>query len=107
MVWCSHAIAISAPRVSAYVAISNAAGYSSVVGAPKAGARMSKRSRYMPTLSRRGCAGRRRVLTSTSVYVTEPRLRVVEGSQPVDLEAAERAVADLLVALGHNPSTEG
>ena len=30
----------------------------------------------------------------------------MEDSHPIDLEAAERAVADLLVALGHDPETE-
>ncbi|HZQ87531.1 MAG TPA: GTP cyclohydrolase I FolE [Acidimicrobiales bacterium] len=30
----------------------------------------------------------------------------MEDTEPVDLEAAERAVADLLVALGHDPTTE-
>ena len=34
-----------------------------------------------------------------------PHLRVVANGQ-VDLEAAERAVADLLVALGHDPADE-
>ncbi|MGH3519475.1 MAG: GTP cyclohydrolase I FolE [Haloechinothrix sp.] len=34
------------------------------------------------------------------------RLRVVHGREGVDLRAAERAVADLLVALGKDPSNE-
>jgi GTP cyclohydrolase I len=33
-------------------------------------------------------------------------LRVVDGGGAVDLDAAARAVADLLVALGHDPETE-
>src|SRR6266498_1771890 len=33
-------------------------------------------------------------------------LRVVDGGGAVDLDAAARAVADLLVALGHDPATE-
>ena len=40
------------------------------------------------------------------MYVREQKLRLVEDTEPVDLEAAERAVADLLVALGHDPTTE-
>jgi len=35
-----------------------------------------------------------------------PDLRVVRDVPPVDLEAAARAVADLLEALGHDPATE-
>jgi GTP cyclohydrolase I len=35
-----------------------------------------------------------------------PHLHVVQGGGGVDLEAAERAVADLLVALGRDPSDE-
>ena len=34
------------------------------------------------------------------------RLRIVHGRTDVDLEAAERAVADLLVALGKDPTSE-
>jgi len=34
------------------------------------------------------------------------RLRVVHDERAVDLDAAERAVADLLVALGHDPTDE-
>ena len=34
------------------------------------------------------------------------RLRIVPGGQGIDLPAAERAVADLLVALGRDPSSE-
>jgi GTP cyclohydrolase IA len=34
------------------------------------------------------------------------RLRIVPGGQGIDLRAAERAVADLLVALGRDPSSE-
>jgi len=35
----------------------------------------------------------------------DPDLRVVRDGAPVDLEDAERAVRDLLVALGHDPAT--
>lgn len=35
-----------------------------------------------------------------------PRLRVVRDSQAIDLDAAARAVSDLLVALGHDPASE-
>lgn len=35
-----------------------------------------------------------------------PSLRVVRDDRPIDLAAAERAVSDLLVALGHDPATE-
>ena len=34
------------------------------------------------------------------------RLRIARPSQEVDLEAAEQAVTDLLVALGHDPASE-
>ncbi|MGA7419776.1 MAG: GTP cyclohydrolase I FolE [Acidimicrobiales bacterium] len=52
-------------------------------------------------------------MTSTSAYREpaaderqERHLRVVGGTQPIDLMAAEQAVADLLVALGRDPSSE-
>ena len=35
-----------------------------------------------------------------------PELRLVQGGARIDLRAAERAVADLLVALGQNPDDE-
>ncbi len=35
-----------------------------------------------------------------------PALRVVRGGGTVDVEAAERAITDLLVALGHDPDAE-
>jgi len=35
-----------------------------------------------------------------------PELRLVQGGAKIDLRAAERAVADLLVALGQNPDDE-
>ena len=35
-----------------------------------------------------------------------PRLRVVRDGQAIDLDAAARAVSDLLVALGHDPASE-
>jgi GTP cyclohydrolase I len=35
-----------------------------------------------------------------------PSLRVVRGRAPIDLDAAEQAVADLLRALGHDPTAE-
>jgi GTP cyclohydrolase I len=34
------------------------------------------------------------------------RLRIARPAQEIDLEAAEQAVADLLVALGHDPASE-
>ena len=39
------------------------------------------------------------------IGVRDRGLRVVRDRVPVDLDAAERAVRDLLVALGHDPST--
>jgi GTP cyclohydrolase IA len=35
-----------------------------------------------------------------------PALRVVHNGTGVDLDAAARAVSDLLIALGHDPSSE-
>lgn len=35
-----------------------------------------------------------------------PRLQVVRDDQAIDLDAAARAVSDLLVALGHDPASE-
>ena len=35
-----------------------------------------------------------------------PRLRVVRDGTAIDLDAATRAVSDLLVALGHDPANE-
>jgi GTP cyclohydrolase I len=37
---------------------------------------------------------------------TPRRLQVVHGRDGMDLEAAQRAVADLLVALGRDPASE-
>jgi GTP cyclohydrolase IA len=37
--------------------------------------------------------------------VRDPDLRIVRDGVPVDLDAAERAVRDLLLALGHDPAT--
>src|SRR4051812_36862917 len=37
------------------------------------------------------------------VDAVPPRLRVVHEDRAIDLRGAERAVADLLVALGHDP----
>jgi GTP cyclohydrolase I len=46
----------------------------------------------------------------STIHVTDPapsrHLKVVHGRGSMDLPAAERAVADLLVALGRDPSTE-
>ena len=44
--------------------------------------------------------------SSTPPQVLPRRLRVIPDAEGVDLPAAERAVADLLVALGKDPSTE-
>jgi GTP cyclohydrolase I len=41
-----------------------------------------------------------------SGQVEPPRLRAIRGGATVDLTAAERAIADLLVALGHDPGDE-
>jgi GTP cyclohydrolase I len=41
-----------------------------------------------------------------SAASSSPHLRVVHGGSAVDLAAAERAVTDLLVALGEDPSQE-
>ena len=37
--------------------------------------------------------------------IRDPDLRIVRDGVPVDLDAAERAVRDLLLALGHDPAT--
>jgi GTP cyclohydrolase IA len=46
------------------------------------------------------------VLDALDPTSPSPRLRVVRDAPGVDLEAAERAVADLLVALGQDPTAE-
>ena len=38
--------------------------------------------------------------------VERPELRVVRGRAPIDLDAAEQAVSDLLLALGQDPAAE-
>lgn len=43
---------------------------------------------------------------STDTTMPVNALRVVRGGNGVDVDAAARAVADLLVALGHDPTTE-
>ena len=45
-------------------------------------------------------------VTSADLATPRTSLRVVHDEQAVDLDGAERAVRDLLVALGHDPSTE-
>jgi GTP cyclohydrolase I len=45
-------------------------------------------------------------LPDAPVLDSHRRLRVVHEREQVDLDAAERAVADLLVALGRDPSSE-
>jgi len=42
----------------------------------------------------------------SSLSPVQQRLRVISGGEGVDLPAAERAVADLLLALGKDPSSE-
>lgn len=47
------------------------------------------------------------ILTSSaSGPVESPHLRVISGGATVDVAAAEQAIADLLVALGHDPGDE-
>ena len=45
-------------------------------------------------------------ITDISPEAHSPALRVIRGGSAVDLAAAERAVADLLVALGRDPDDE-
>jgi len=46
------------------------------------------------------------VRSSATETSSRNKLRIVDHASNVDLDAAQQAVADLLVALGHDPSTE-
>ena len=45
-------------------------------------------------------------MTATHAIVDGPELHLLSGASPIDRPRAERAVADLLVALGHDPHGE-